>query len=187
MENFTAAELLTPYPTLEEQRRNEQLTEADRDVILAERLTVDVDNEHTKMVRWKEQSQLAPALPLTRVLVRSLSAQKYATVPNCHNYIRDFGKGFIKKCGISPDGFVQMAIQLANYRDQGRFVLTYEPASARFYKNSRTETLRTVTDESCEFVYAMINGNASVGSLSVSKETMSNIIFLMNEQLEMSV
>ncbi|KAK6052871.1 Choline/Carnitine O-acyltransferase [Cooperia oncophora] len=56
---------------------------------------------------------------------------------------RDFGKGLIKKCGLSPDAFVQMAIQLANYRDQQRFVLTYEAASARFYKNSRTETLRT--------------------------------------------
>lgn len=27
----------------------------------------------------------------------------------------DFGKGRVKKCGISPDGFVQLAIQLANY------------------------------------------------------------------------
>lgn len=43
-------------------------------------------------------------------------------------------------------------------QDQGRFVLTYEPASSRFYANSRTETLRSVTDESCEFVRAMEDG-----------------------------
>ncbi|CAB3397001.1 unnamed protein product [Caenorhabditis bovis] len=72
---------------------------------------------------------------------------------------RDFGKGRIKKCGVSPDGFVQMAIQLAAYRDFGKFVLTYEPASVRFFANSRTETLRTVNDHSCEFVIAMMNGN----------------------------
>lgn len=29
---------------------------------------------------------------------------------------RGWGKGRIKKCGCSPDAFVQMAIQLANYR-----------------------------------------------------------------------
>ncbi|VDM61754.1 unnamed protein product [Angiostrongylus costaricensis] len=70
---------------------------------------------------------------------------------------REFGKGLIKAFGVSPDAFVQMAIQLANYWDQERFVLTYESASARFYKNSRTETLRTVTNESCEFVLSMLN------------------------------
>ncbi|EGT42655.1 CBN-CPT-4 protein [Caenorhabditis brenneri] len=69
----------------------------------------------------------------------------------------DFGKGRVKKCGISPDGFLQMAIQLANYYDQGKFVLTYEPGSVRFYANSRTETLRPVTDASCKFVRAMLN------------------------------
>lgn len=29
---------------------------------------------------------------------------------------RDFGKGFIKKAGISPDAFVQMVIQLASFK-----------------------------------------------------------------------
>lgn len=29
---------------------------------------------------------------------------------------RDFGKGKIKKCRISPDAFIQLALQLAYYR-----------------------------------------------------------------------
>ena len=29
---------------------------------------------------------------------------------------RDFGKGDIKRCKISPDAFIQMAIQLAYYK-----------------------------------------------------------------------
>lgn len=28
----------------------------------------------------------------------------------------DFGKGLIKKCKISPDAFIQLALQLAHYR-----------------------------------------------------------------------
>jgi carnitine O-palmitoyltransferase 1 len=32
----------------------------------------------------------------------------------------------VKRCRVSPDGYVQMAMQLAYYRDQGRFDATYE-------------------------------------------------------------
>uniref|UniRef100_A0A914VD40 Choline/carnitine acyltransferase domain-containing protein n=1 Tax=Plectus sambesii TaxID=2011161 RepID=A0A914VD40_9BILA len=74
---------------------------------------------------------------------------------------RDFGKGHLKKGNVSPDAFVQMAIQLANFRDQGKFVLTYEAASARFFSNGRTETLRTVTKQSCAFVRAMVDPSAT--------------------------
>ncbi|CAI5451446.1 unnamed protein product [Caenorhabditis angaria] len=74
---------------------------------------------------------------------------------------KDFGKGRVKKCGISPDGFVQMALQLAAYRELGRFVLTYESGSVRFFANTRTETVRPVTKKSCDFVNSMIDPNVT--------------------------
>uniref|UniRef100_A0A0K0F815 Carn_acyltransf domain-containing protein n=1 Tax=Strongyloides venezuelensis TaxID=75913 RepID=A0A0K0F815_STRVS len=73
--------------------------------------------------------------------------------------LRDFGKGIIKKGKISPDAFMQLAIQLAYFKDQKKFSLTYEAASVRFYQNSRTETLRSVTNDSCNFVRGMIDEN----------------------------
>ncbi|KAK0401224.1 hypothetical protein QR680_015653 [Steinernema hermaphroditum] len=73
----------------------------------------------------------------------------------------DFGKGRIKEGKCSPDAFLQMAIQLANYRDQGRFHLTYESGSQRFFANSRTETIRTVSKDSCAFVRAMEDPESS--------------------------
>lgn len=69
-----------------------------------------------------------------------------------------FGKGDIKKIGISPDGFIQMAIQLAYYKDSGgSFCLTYEASMTRLYLEGRTETVRPVTVESSTFVKAMCN------------------------------
>ncbi|ETN78998.1 hypothetical protein NECAME_00372 [Necator americanus] len=145
MENFVSMELLTEYPSLEDQQRIEKLTDADKNLTLATRLPVEVSDEMGMEIQrcYSQFEKLRMDVDLAASLFRK------------------YGKGFIKKCGVSPDAFMQMAIQLANYRDQGRFVLTYEPASARFYRNSRTETLRTVTDQSCEFVYAMVNGKAS--------------------------
>jgi len=67
-----------------------------------------------------------------------------------------FGKGFIKTTGNSPDAFIQMALQLAYYRDSGaRFALTYEATITRFFLHGRTETVRSLTQEVQEFVLAM--------------------------------
>uniref|UniRef100_A0A2K5C0P2 Carnitine palmitoyltransferase 1A n=1 Tax=Aotus nancymaae TaxID=37293 RepID=A0A2K5C0P2_AOTNA len=69
----------------------------------------------------------------------------------------DFGKGIIKKCRTSPDAFVQLALQLAHYKDMGKFCLTYEASMTRLFREGRTETVRSCTTESCDFVRAMVD------------------------------
>uniref|UniRef100_A0A8C6M297 Carnitine O-palmitoyltransferase n=1 Tax=Nothobranchius furzeri TaxID=105023 RepID=A0A8C6M297_NOTFU len=71
---------------------------------------------------------------------------------------RDFGKGKIKKCRVSPDGFIQMALQLAYYRNRGTFCLTYEASMTRLFREGRTETVRSCTNESSAFVQALEGG-----------------------------
>ncbi|XP_069047891.1 carnitine O-palmitoyltransferase 1, liver isoform-like isoform X2 [Lepisosteus oculatus] len=71
---------------------------------------------------------------------------------------RTFGKGRIKKCRISPDAFIQLALQLAHYRDKGKFCLTYEASMTRLFKEGRTETVRSCTTESSAFVTALEQG-----------------------------
>lgn len=73
-----------------------------------------------------------------------------------------YGKGFMKKCGVSPDAFVQMALQLAYYRDAGRLTLTYEASMTRLFLEGRTETVRTVTMDSAAWVKAMEDGKSTV-------------------------
>ncbi|XP_059190782.1 carnitine O-palmitoyltransferase 1, liver isoform isoform X2 [Centropristis striata] len=68
----------------------------------------------------------------------------------------DFGKGLIKKCRTSPDAFIQIALQLAHYRDKRKFCLTYEASMTRLFREGRTETVRSCTMETCAFVRAMI-------------------------------
>ncbi|KAK1789371.1 hypothetical protein P4O66_015300 [Electrophorus voltai] len=70
----------------------------------------------------------------------------------------NFGKGLIKKCKTSPDAFIQIALQLAHFRDKGRFCLTYEASMTRLFREGRTETVRSCTVETCDFVHAMMDG-----------------------------
>eukprot|EP01097_Dermamoeba_algensis_P004217 TRINITY_DN2788_c0_g1_i1.p1 TRINITY_DN2788_c0_g1~~TRINITY_DN2788_c0_g1_i1.p1 ORF type:complete len:589 (-),score=136.73 TRINITY_DN2788_c0_g1_i1:505-2271(-) len=70
-----------------------------------------------------------------------------------------FGKDFMKKCKLSPDAFVQMTLQVAFYRDNGKFENTYESSMTRLFKDGRTETVRPVTVESVAFVKSFMSPN----------------------------
>ncbi len=66
-----------------------------------------------------------------------------------------YGKGLIKKFKCSPDAYVQMVIQLAYHKMYGKNRPTYESAATRKYALGRTETTRTVSNESVAFCNAM--------------------------------
>ncbi|XP_062948882.1 carnitine O-palmitoyltransferase 1, liver isoform isoform X1 [Cynocephalus volans] len=86
------------------------------------------------------------------------SANLLANDVDFHSFpFNAFGKGKIKKCRTSPDAFVQLALQLAHYKDMGKFCLTYEASMTRLFREGRTETVRSCTTESCDFVLAMVD------------------------------
>ncbi|HJP79248.1 MAG TPA: choline/carnitine O-acyltransferase [Pseudonocardiaceae bacterium] len=67
----------------------------------------------------------------------------------------DFGANRAKELGVSPDGFVQMAYQLAHRRAKGRIGATYESIATRQFQGGRTEAMRVVTPEILRFVEVM--------------------------------
>lgn len=66
-----------------------------------------------------------------------------------------YGKGLMKKFKCSPDAYVQLIIQLAYYKFYGKNRPTYESAATRRFQQGRTETCRTVSEESVAFCAAM--------------------------------
>lgn len=58
-----------------------------------------------------------------------------------------FGSKDLKPNKLSPDSMIQLAFQMAYYRQNGKFVPTYESASTAGFKHGRTETLRPCTVE----------------------------------------
>uniref|UniRef100_A0A8C6UL28 Choline O-acetyltransferase n=1 Tax=Neogobius melanostomus TaxID=47308 RepID=A0A8C6UL28_9GOBI len=90
-----------------------------------------------------------------------------------------YGKEFIKKQKMSPDGFIQVALQLAFYR----LVPTYESASIRRFREGRVDNIRSATKQALAFVQSVtqekpaasaITGNAIdnhlLGLLKISRD-----------------
>uniref|UniRef100_A0A8C3ABD4 Carnitine O-acetyltransferase n=1 Tax=Cyclopterus lumpus TaxID=8103 RepID=A0A8C3ABD4_CYCLU len=67
----------------------------------------------------------------------------------------NFGRKTPKQHKLSPDAFVQMALQLAYFRMYNICCSTYESASLRMFKYGRTDTIRATTTDSVKFVQAM--------------------------------
>uniref|UniRef100_A0A8C1H455 Carnitine O-acetyltransferase n=1 Tax=Cyprinus carpio carpio TaxID=630221 RepID=A0A8C1H455_CYPCA len=66
-----------------------------------------------------------------------------------------YGRKFPRSHKMSPDAFIQMALQLAYYRMYQTCCPTYESASLRMFKLGRTEAIRSTTTESLQFTKAM--------------------------------
>uniref|UniRef100_A0A3Q3IQY4 Choline O-acetyltransferase n=1 Tax=Monopterus albus TaxID=43700 RepID=A0A3Q3IQY4_MONAL len=62
---------------------------------------------------------------------------------------------------MSPDAYIQVALQLAYYRCHGRPVSTYESASIRRFQEGRVDNIRSATAEALAFVKAMTDGKLS--------------------------
>ncbi|GFO16152.1 carnitine o-palmitoyltransferase 1, liver isoform [Plakobranchus ocellatus] len=69
----------------------------------------------------------------------------------------EFGKGDIKKCKLSPDAFIQMALHTTYRKLTGTPVLTYEASMTRLFRNGRTETVRSLSREANNFVTTFLN------------------------------
>eukprot|EP01117_Protostelium_nocturnum_P012641 TRINITY_DN4651_c0_g1_i1.p1 TRINITY_DN4651_c0_g1~~TRINITY_DN4651_c0_g1_i1.p1 ORF type:complete len:744 (-),score=195.84 TRINITY_DN4651_c0_g1_i1:63-2294(-) len=62
-----------------------------------------------------------------------------------------YGGQFMKDNNMSPDAYVQIALQLAYYKLFGEPGATYESASTKQFLHGRTETVRAVSNESVAF------------------------------------
>ncbi|WRT69787.1 uncharacterized protein IL334_006778 [Kwoniella shivajii] len=70
----------------------------------------------------------------------------------------EYGAEWIKAVAKqSPDAYVQQALQLAWYKDQGYATATYETASTRMMLHGRTDVIRSLSNESRKFVKAMLD------------------------------
>uniref|UniRef100_A0A667WCR9 Choline O-acetyltransferase n=1 Tax=Myripristis murdjan TaxID=586833 RepID=A0A667WCR9_9TELE len=114
-----------------------------------------------RRLRWKCTPEihklLASAADKLQRLVRNLDMNVYKFC--------DYGKELIKKQKMSPDAYIQVALQLAYYRCHGRPVPTYESASTRRFQQGRVDNIRSATPEALAFVKAMTDGKLTTSDV----------------------
>lgn len=99
-------------------------------------------------LEWDMVPELSTALRFAETRLADLIQQNEFAVLDFPHY----GKNFMTSMGFSPDAFVQMAFQAAYYGLYGRIESVYEPAMTKVYYHGRTEAIRSVTDESVDFL-----------------------------------
>ncbi|XP_069652241.1 choline O-acetyltransferase isoform X2 [Haliaeetus albicilla] len=111
-----------------------------------------------RRLRWKcspeIQARLASAAEKLQRIVKNLDFIAYK--------FENYGKEFIKKQKISPDAYIQVALQLAFYRCHRRLVPTYESASIRRFDEGRVDNIRSATSEAFAFVKAMTDDKTAL-------------------------
>lgn len=70
-----------------------------------------------------------------------------------------FGKDKIKEFAVSPDAFLQIALQLAEYKLHGKCTSAYEAIMTRTFAQGRIDVLFTVSMESLNFIKNIGNDN----------------------------
>ncbi|XP_034050349.1 carnitine O-palmitoyltransferase 1, liver isoform-like isoform X2 [Thalassophryne amazonica] len=118
---------------------------------------VDSSLPHPQKLNWEIstecQEQISGSLAVAQALADDVDFHVFS--------FREFGKGRVKKCRVSPDAFIQVALQLAYYRTRRTFCLTYEACMTRLFREGRTETVRSCTSEISAFVHALEGGETA--------------------------
>ncbi|XP_075213461.1 carnitine O-acetyltransferase-like isoform X2 [Lycorma delicatula] len=115
------------------------------------------DYSEPEELEFKLSSSLIEAIDEAEVELEELAMDFHA---ECFKFC-GYGKDFIKKQNLSPDSYIQMALQYAFYRIHKEPGAHYESASTRMFIHGRTETIRSCSIESIRFCNTMLDGSVS--------------------------
>jgi hypothetical protein len=110
---------------------------------------------------WSITRDIEIATISARTSLSSISSNLDLVVTSFGTSEGEFGKGFIKCCGVSPDAFIQLALQVASWKEFKKAVNTYESSMTRLFLNGRTETVRPCSKEAQIFVKDLLDESKS--------------------------
>nr|CAD7443826.1 unnamed protein product [Timema bartmani] len=122
--------------------------------------------------------QLSPAVRLEWSLDQNL--QRTILIEDLDLFVyryNGYGKDFIKSCRVSPDAYIQLALQLTYFRLYRQLTATYESASTRRFLLGRVDCIRSATVEVLDWVVAMSQDESGVESEDNNQQSSKKVTF----------
>ncbi|KAH7729609.1 Acyltransferase ChoActase/COT/CPT [Aphelenchoides avenae] len=117
--------------------------------------------EHLKKLEWNLDDSLRGSIRKAQQAHRNHAQGLEFGLTEYFGLNRDS----IKQCKVSPDSVMQLAIQMAFYRQYKEFVPTYESASTAAFLKGRTECVRSATTATREAVLAFADGGKNTAQM----------------------
>ncbi|KAJ8655847.1 hypothetical protein O0I10_008511 [Lichtheimia ornata] len=114
-------------------------------------------DSNPRRIEWNMTRDLTLGVRFAETRLSDLILQNEVKVLEFTKY----GKYFITDMKMSPDAFVQMAYQAAYYGLYGKSDCTYEPVMTKTFLHGRTESIRSVTETSKQFLDTFYSPTAS--------------------------
>ncbi|ESO87021.1 hypothetical protein LOTGIDRAFT_107011, partial [Lottia gigantea] len=103
-------------------------------------------------LRWNVSTETLDDIQVASQQIDGLISDLHLSVLD----IDTFGREFPKSYGMSPDSFIQLALQLTYYKIHGTLSSTYESASVRRFRYGRVDNIRANSQSALQFVRAMV-------------------------------
>ena len=90
-------------------------------------------------------------------------------------HFNEFGKDRIKELGVSPDGFLQTALFLAQYRAWGKVRSVFESVMMRQFRQARTDGMRPFNSGTKQFLHIVDSRNTNRSECAKALRTATEI------------
>lgn len=123
------------------------------------------ESQKITQLTWTLDQELVEALDVAEHKVNTL-------IDNFSLFILNFecfGRDFIKEQNLSPDAFIQLALQYTFFKLHGHLVSTYESASLRQFRLGRVDNIRANTCEAFEWIQAMLESKDPTSQTDVEQ------------------
>ena len=147
-----------------------------RDSLLSSRIKSSVPSTDTNQIHFDLTDSLKQAIDAARLVIESKCQLFFLKRIRLAGYDAHFWK----QNGLSPNGGLQLALQIAYYRLYGRFDPTFQPCSTSTFLHGRTEWLRpgTMAAMACAKAMEPSSGVSAADKVRLMKEATAELALL---------